>query len=110
MQQSPDSTPALGDKPYRPHPAEPSESPADAQGTRGAAPGPDPARPPAAARTAAPASADPLVPLSTRVPASLYKRLRITAFEATATHQELVTQALHEHLDRIAPEGGADTH
>lgn len=93
-QQSPKSAPALGEKPYRPHPAAPTESPAPSAEL----PGADAATGPGAGSPAG----DPLVPLSTRIPKSLRRRLRVAAFEGDTDQQGLVIQALDAHL----PGGG----
>jgi len=47
-----------------------------------------------------PVKSDPLVPLSTRVPESLRKRVRMAALEDDVDVQDFVAAALEEKLDR----------
>lgn len=95
MPQSPESQSALGDKPYRPHPAAPAETPPDEQ----SAPASSSARPllaPAQPRN----QPEALVPLSVRVPNSLRRRVRAAAFQDDASIQDLVVAALDAELAR----------
>ena len=60
---------------------------------------PPPARPPVTqSPPAAPSDDDPLVPLSTRVPKSLKRRLKLAAVEHDTSEQDLIIAALTETL------------